>query len=339
MTFVFNIPVKFFQQKINIWLDFLKILSMFKLNNTYKYFKIQRLIMKMDLSRIKTFYTVASSKSFLKAASELNITQPCLSRSVKLLEEELGIVLFERHSKGVRLTPQGLRTFEWASKMLKEASIFEKYIKDHVDEPIGELRIATLPSSSTYVSNYLLDFIELYPKLRINIIGSIDKINLNEADVIISSSIPQYCQTEHLFLKEYHMKLYASEKYVRMYGVPESLDELKHHRLIKYGDQRMRQIADIDFICDGGTHPWKNRTATVEISPADAMVQAAEAGLGIVELADYYANLRGPKLIEIPIVTEYPKFELLYIYRKEATHSKRVTAFGYYLKEKLSKKT
>lgn len=292
--------------------------------------------MKMDLSKIKTFHAVAVHKSFLNAAHHLNITQPCLSRTVKLLEEELGVILFERHAKGVRLTPQGLRTFEWASKMLEEASVFERLIKDHTDEPMGELKIGTTPAAAYCISHFMPEFLKKYPKIKLNIMGSMDKINLNEVDVIMTSCPPKNCPTEHIFLTRYTMKLYASQEYINDYGLPRTIEDLSRHKFIKYADERMREISDIDYISHVGALPWEERASIVKISPADALLHAAELGVGIVELADCYKSLKKPTLIELPIEGEYPRHDLLYIYRIESASSKRITLFGDFLKEKFS---
>ena len=61
----------------------------------------------MRIEQLEAFVEVASSKSISIAAENLYITQPSLSRSMKLLEDELGLTLFIRSSDGVRLTDSG----------------------------------------------------------------------------------------------------------------------------------------------------------------------------------------------------------------------------------------
>jgi DNA-binding transcriptional LysR family regulator len=61
----------------------------------------------MDLRQLEYFLRVAQRRNISAAAAELNITQPSLTKSIKLLEKELGVRLFDRLARGVELTDYG----------------------------------------------------------------------------------------------------------------------------------------------------------------------------------------------------------------------------------------
>jgi len=63
--------------------------------------------MEQNLSSYRIFYAVANTGNISKAAKELYISQPAISKSVKKLEENIGVKLFERSSRGVVLTSEG----------------------------------------------------------------------------------------------------------------------------------------------------------------------------------------------------------------------------------------
>lgn len=71
----------------------------------------------MDLRVLRYFLTVAKEQSFTKAAKQLHITQPTLSRQLAALEAELGVTLFDRGGHGITLTNEGIllkrRALEW----------------------------------------------------------------------------------------------------------------------------------------------------------------------------------------------------------------------------------
>src|SRR5215217_9529123 len=69
----------------------------------------------MDISQLKTLIHVAELGSLSKAADRLNIAQPALSRQIRLLEEELGIFLFERHGRGMVITDAGRKALARAT--------------------------------------------------------------------------------------------------------------------------------------------------------------------------------------------------------------------------------
>ena len=74
----------------------------------------------LRIEQLRSFLEVASSKSISIAAENLYITQPSLSRSLKLLEEELGLDLFIRSSDGVRLTTEGKKLLPIVQNILQQ---------------------------------------------------------------------------------------------------------------------------------------------------------------------------------------------------------------------------
>ena len=83
----------------------------------------------MTLNQLIYFQAVARRQHFRIAASELNISQPSLSRSIANLEEELGIILFERHGRTVSLTKYGRIFLEHTERILSEVTLAEKQMK------------------------------------------------------------------------------------------------------------------------------------------------------------------------------------------------------------------
>src|SRR5436190_12975247 len=98
--------------------------------------------MAYELGHLAQFYEVAKRGSFTVAARTLRIQQPSVSRSVKLLEEALGVRLLDRKPRGVALTPMGERVFEIATRLFEEASNIERVVESGRAELRGPLRIA-----------------------------------------------------------------------------------------------------------------------------------------------------------------------------------------------------
>ena len=83
----------------------------------------------MTLNQLIYFQTVARCQHFRLAASELNISQPSLSHSISNLEEELGIILFERKGRTVTLTKYGKIFLEHTDRILDDVRLAEKHMK------------------------------------------------------------------------------------------------------------------------------------------------------------------------------------------------------------------
>lgn len=94
------------------------------------------------LEKLRAFHITSSEQSLLKAALKLGVTQPAVTKSVKLLEEELETKLFVRHSRGVTLTPKGAILNEFCESLFLRVRDIEKQLRSH-DALSGVIRIGT----------------------------------------------------------------------------------------------------------------------------------------------------------------------------------------------------
>jgi len=100
----------------------------------------------MELRHLNYFVTVAELANFTKASRRLRVAQPALSRQVRDLEEELGVVLLERSPRGARLTPAGEAFLPEAQAVLARAAEARGVAKAFATGERGELRIGYAPS-------------------------------------------------------------------------------------------------------------------------------------------------------------------------------------------------
>lgn len=90
----------------------------------------------MSLEQIESFVAVAEEGALGRAAKRLHLTQPPLTRRIQHLEDELGVVLFERHARGMRLTPAGHRFLPKAVEVLAAVqSAREAALRSRCAEP------------------------------------------------------------------------------------------------------------------------------------------------------------------------------------------------------------
>jgi DNA-binding transcriptional LysR family regulator len=75
----------------------------------------------MDLQHLRDFIAIAKARSFSKAARRLHVEQPTLSRHIQQLEDELGVQLFVRAAKGIKLTREGIVLLKRARIVLTDA--------------------------------------------------------------------------------------------------------------------------------------------------------------------------------------------------------------------------
>ena len=114
----------------------------------------------MDLKQLQYFVVCAQTGSFSDAAKNLYSTQPSVSKVIKGLEDTLGMQLFERLPRGIRLTVQGHKMYEYASKIINEVNVLENMASSGMTKWI---RISLNPSS--WFANQFVDFYnETYEK-------------------------------------------------------------------------------------------------------------------------------------------------------------------------------
>lgn len=128
--------------------------------------------MTTKLDAYRTFNEVAKHQSFSKAARALYMTQPAVSQSIMNLENELGIRLFTRTSKGVTLTTDGQLLFEHVNPAINLIEVGEKKLSESRDLMFGEMKIGVGDTISRYfLLPYLAQFNSDAPNIRLKIIN------------------------------------------------------------------------------------------------------------------------------------------------------------------------
>ncbi|MFV0334592.1 MAG: LysR family transcriptional regulator [Tropicimonas sp.] len=98
-----------------------------------------------NLTALKRFVAVAEAGSLRRAAEQIGLTQPALTRSIRLLEEQIGAALFERRARGIHLTALGVRVLSHARHLLRETQLAETEIRALREGERGTLRLAAAP--------------------------------------------------------------------------------------------------------------------------------------------------------------------------------------------------
>lgn len=126
--------------------------------------------MEQQLSQYKIFYAVARAGNISRAAKELFISQPAISKSISKLEENLGVPLFTRNSRGVQLTVEGQVLLSHVSNAFDTLNRGENELKRIKNLNIGQIKIGVSNTLCKYILlPYLKGYIEEYPHVKIMI--------------------------------------------------------------------------------------------------------------------------------------------------------------------------
>lgn len=293
----------------------------------------------IDLSKLRVFYVVAREENMTRAAEKLGMSQPGVSQLISDLEHNLKTKLFDRLSRGTRLTPQGERLYDHAKKMMEEHEAFEKVFYEKDDDIEGELKIVTTPYlGSEWLIFKVKKFLQDYPKLRVRIVVREDKdVYIEEGDVAIATPIHHQPHLIQKRLFTVHLHLIASSGYLKKHGVPTKAGDLDSHQLLTYGGTGYNPYGRSNWILNLGKSDHEaSRESYFEINSLQGLINATLEGHGIAEVPDFPGILSKPDFLEIHLEGHKPKlvFDVNYIFHEKRQNSKKIKLLFKYLTRK-----
>lgn len=124
----------------------------------------------MDIRQLQYFMEVARLQSFTKAAETLYITQPTISKTIRNIEEELGVTLFDRSGKKVVLTDAGRIIYEQAQPIVKSFQSLSSELGDLKNLKKGHIRLGLPPMvGSSFFPEVIGQFHQKYPQVTMQI--------------------------------------------------------------------------------------------------------------------------------------------------------------------------
>jgi LysR family hydrogen peroxide-inducible transcriptional activator len=190
----------------------------------------------MEFSQLRYFSTVASSGNFTRAAAELGLSQPALSRAIARLEDELGQPVFERRPRTVTLTDAGRLLRARAQEVLTIISNTKAEITD--DGQTGTIRVGAIPTIAPYfLPRVLSEFARDRPRAVVQVIedvteGTIKRCDDGDIDLAIVA-LPiatKYLEVEDLFEEELLLVLPPRHPLGRKRRI--TIDDLKPHPFV-----------------------------------------------------------------------------------------------------------
>ena len=295
----------------------------------------------LQLGSIELFCLAAELGSFTAAAVAAGVTPPAVSRTVFRLEERLGVRLFVRTTRQIRLTEEGRIYFEQSRRALAQFVEAERQISGQRAAPSGLLRISLpTPYAHYRVLPILPAFRAQYPDVEVDV--HISNHNVDFADDTYDLSVrgraPDDSNLIARKLEDAEMVVVAAPGYLRRAGTPRKLEDLQQHECIQF-----------DVPSSGRKLPWVFQVNGEETdlltsgtygTSEDALGGAtlARAGAGLFQTYRFVVeqDLRDGTLVEV--LQDYGgstrPFVLLYPSARHVT--RRVRVFVDFLVEKCS---
>lgn len=129
-----------------------------------------RKVKEMDLRVMKNFLKIAETENITQSSRELNVAQPHLTRQIKALEEELGVLLFQRDKKRLHITEEGRFLKQQAEQILRLVEKTERQVKEMQSEISGTLFLGTIETiGESVLPDWAYEFKNRFPEIKFNI--------------------------------------------------------------------------------------------------------------------------------------------------------------------------
>ena len=279
--------------------------------------------MQQSLTQYKTFYEVAKSENVSKASRILLISQPAVSKSIKKLEDSLGVKLFDRTTVGLNLTSEGKLLYEHLTTAFNHINDAELKLKTFSNINFGHIRIA---ASQSLVKHLLMSYISIYAREHPNIRLSVttmhttkcfEKLTEKKIDLaFLHKGDVSYKEIEYVPLLDIHYCFVASKEYMSYFSkiFPNNPDYFANGNILLL-DKKNTTRDYIDKIFESNKIIPRQ---IMEVNNTESMIDFAKNGVGIACVIEEFVQdeLDKKQLVKIPVKFKIPKYSVGYAYNK-----------------------
>lgn len=239
------------------------------------------------LEAMRVFVEVAECQSFVAASRKLDLSAPAVTRSVAQLEQNLGVRLFNRTTRHVRLTDAGLRFFEDARCILESVEEAEATASGSYAEPKGVLSItAPVLFGQKHIVPIVSEYLQTNPQVtvRAHFYDRISNILDEGLDVAIRIGPLKDSTLYATEVGSVQRVVCAAPEYLKQHGTPRHPSDLSNHAIIQAST--VESSTTWRFESEQGRESVKI-TPRLQCNQNGAAIEAAEQGLGITRLMSY----------------------------------------------------
>lgn len=237
---------------------------------------------------LQAFVRTADLGSFAAAGRVLGLSASAVGKSVARLEHELGVRLFQRSTRTIRLTEEGRLFHERCRRILDDLDDAWATIAGAREMPRGKLRVSTPVITYHLLMPVLPEFTTLYPEIELDLDFNDRRVDLIEEGVdvaIRSGELPDSRLMSRVFCGYRHL-LCAAPAYLARRGVPRRPRDLDDHCAIHFRMPNSGRMLDWPLVLQPGEAEPRTRTV-FSCNNMEAVRGAALAGLGIGCMPDF----------------------------------------------------
>jgi len=289
------------------------------------------------LHGLLVFLNVVETRSFSETARALGVSTAAVSATVLRLEEKLAVRLLNRTTRRVDATPEGLEFYHRCKKIVADLEQAESSVARSGRLPSGRLRIG-MPSAlgRMWVIPRLPEFTSAFPSVSIEIVVG-DFFTVADREGLDAAIQVGELPSSRMIVRKLASVDYlvcGAPRYLALRGRPARPTDLKDHICLSYRRPRNGHIRNWRFAGAAAAEAHTPDPALI-FNSGEALIAAATAGLGLVQVAEYYARpaLNAGALVELLPDFKAHAYDISVVFQQRKSISPRLRVFIDFLVE------
>jgi DNA-binding transcriptional LysR family regulator len=256
----------------------------------------------MNLDALALFAKVAEANGFSAAARQLSMPIATVSRRVAELEDELGVCLLERSTRGLRLTDVGAEVLEQARRTTGIREAIYGIVSNHHSVVSGTLRLCAPPTIESLLSPLVCAFQTSYPDVRVHVSVTAETLDHLEQEIDVAFRVGPLKDSALIARRilSYRHRLVASPQYLAKHRAPRNPRELIEHPLVTFSREPRESVWGL-INRDNGAEETLSFLPHLSMNDFSTLTPALLAGAGIGDLPPLVHPhlLRNGDLVEV----------------------------------------
>jgi DNA-binding transcriptional LysR family regulator len=290
-----------------------------------------------QIELLKIFLRVSELSSFTQAAHSLGLPKANVSDAIRALEEMLGTRLLHRTTRKVQSTHDGAALYERAKDIVAEVDELAVMFRRSAAALSGRLRV-DLPTvvAQRIVVPRMHEFLAQHPLLEVELSSTDRRVDVVQEgfDCVMRAGELHDSTLVVKPLGAMRLANFASPAYLQKHGIPTSLDDLEHHRLIHYMPVFGSRSPGFEYVEDG-VRRFVPMHGNMTVNNVDAYEVAAIGGLGLIQapLGMLRSHLTAGRLVTVLPTFSAAPLEISLLYASRRLVPERVRLFMGWLTE------
>lgn len=268
----------------------------------------------MDLLQLRYFYESAKNESFSTTAKKYIVPTSSVSASVKRLEKELGVNLFDRTTNKIKLNDKGYAFYEAIDDIFKKLdnAVFEVSADTHRNVTIRIL----IKARRKWITDLIIQYRERFPYVRFKIVFDAAMSDFESYDVIIDEKSDKYLNRESFLLSTEKICVKAAKSHY-LAGKTLNFSQLKDEEfVVTQKEGRMWKLLENTAIKSGFVPK-----VAIESNDRQCLIRYVEAGMGLCLGSQSVLNDESEKNLVKLNITDFNERQLIYVHHKKTDKS------------------